>query len=1195
MKKIGRFLTHPIVMSVFGLVLLSLLIWFAGPLIKFGEDNSAPLSSVVARLLTIMVIVLIWGLNNLRIQLRNNKSNQELLDDIGENNEAEQPDLASSQASEEIHQMNERFAQALATLGKLKFQGRGRKKAVYELPWYIIVGPPGSGKTTALVNSGLDFPLADQFGKGAVQGVGGTRNCDWWFTNEAVLIDTAGRYTTQDSHRVVDSSAWEGFLSLLKRNRRRRPINGAIVAISLHDLLTQTEEERAQQARTIRLRLDELMEKLEIRFPVYLLFTKTDMVSGFAEFFEDLGREEREQVWGVSLPNAPKASEAPDFQFLKTELTTLIHRLYDRVLFRMHQERDVKRCAAIQGFPQQMENLSTIIDGFVNQTFCKNRFHYQPYLRGVYFSSGTQDGTSIDRLMTSVSANFGFSREASQSASQQGKSFFISRLFREVIFPESELVGSNARYEKLLRWSQRAAYVGLAVTTVLVVLTWTGSLTRNKMYMNEVAGHVEEFRKEEARLSRWNSDIRTVLPALNALAQARTVYDQESHPWLSGIGLYDGRVDRQANRAYEAKLKSLLLPRLLETLELSLRSGAQQGDLYNTFRTYVMFSKVEHMEAPRVADWFAAHWSQHLRGAGTHRKELQTHLEALLQLPLEPQPLDERVVAQSRAALLAVPVSQRVYSRLKSNAEYNRPVDMLNYYGESVKSSFRIDERTREALAVPALYTIDAYKQIDFSPESPAVADVVNERWILGDEEDAGVDFLKQDLDEISEQVKEHYLADYGRAWSEVYRSLDIAQFGGLRELNEALTVVVDPVYSPILSILRVGKDNTELTPALDVLGDKLDGAADQAGDVPGRAGYLASRGGRLAAGAGGLLADKVEGTAVDKRFRSLNLLLRESPRGPAPIEATMRRVEELQRFVEEITLAPDPAQKSFEVAKARYQSGASNPITSLRAYARSTPDPVRRWLTSLADESWRVVLESAHQHVNAEWQARVYGSYSRALAGRYPLHRSARDELAPADFSAFFKPQGTLHTFFSEYIEPFIETRGRWENKSIDNYSIGFSPSSLAQLRRAAEIRNIFFRESRESPSIKLELRPYNMDRNDARFTLDLGEQRLTYSHGPKFWTTVTWSGNSDARRVRLVFEDLDSAVSEATYTGPWAWFRLMDDASIKAASQSNVYWITFSTRDDAREIVFEGKATSIHNPFKNDLIGLFRCPESI
>lgn len=477
-------------MSIVGLIVLSLLIWFVGPAIKFGESNYAPLGSAVARLIVIMVILVAWSLNNLRVQLQDKKQNEELVEDIQDNQE----ELAAGQNSEEIRQINERFSQALATLKKLKFQGRGSKKALYELPWYIIIGPPGSGKTTALINSSLDFPLAEKFGKGALQGVGGTRNCDWWFTNEAVLIDTAGRYTTQDSHKVADSAAWEGFLGLLKKNRRRRPINGAIVAISLQDLLIQSEEERMMHARTIRTRIDELMDKLQIRFPIYLMFTKSDLVSGFTEFFEDLSKDEREQVWGISLPNAPNPGQSPDFDFLEEEFQGLLKRLYERVIWRMHHERDHKRRGAIQGFPQQIENLKPLVDSFVRQTFVKNRYHFQPYLRGIYFSSGTQDGNPIDRLMTSVSSSFGFARELVQQSYQQGKSYFLGQLFRNVIFPESELVGSNRRYETIIRWSQRAGYVGMVALAVIMFVVWAGSFTRHEMFMNDVEAILQNTR-----------------------------------------------------------------------------------------------------------------------------------------------------------------------------------------------------------------------------------------------------------------------------------------------------------------------------------------------------------------------------------------------------------------------------------------------------------------------------------------------------------------------------------------------------------------------------------------------------------------------------------------------------------------------------------------------------------------------------
>src|SRR3546814_7421177 len=104
--------------------------------------------------------------------------------------------------------------------------------------------------------------------------------------------------TTQDSHRAVDSAGWTGFLSLLKKHRPRQPINGTLVAISLSDLATLTETERLTHAREIRKRLRELHDELGVRFPTSVLFTKADLIAGFVEFFDDLGREERERRVG---------------------------------------------------------------------------------------------------------------------------------------------------------------------------------------------------------------------------------------------------------------------------------------------------------------------------------------------------------------------------------------------------------------------------------------------------------------------------------------------------------------------------------------------------------------------------------------------------------------------------------------------------------------------------------------------------------------------------------------------------------------------------------------------------------------------------------------------------------------------------------------------------------------------------------
>ncbi len=1185
MKKILQFFTNKIVISMIGLIALSVVIWFVGPMIKFGENNSAPLASEISRLIAIIIVILLWGLNNLRIQLTNKKNNMDLVGDLEQNQEAiNLDDSANDQSSEEYHQLNQRFSDALSTLSKLRFKGRNKSKALYQLPWYIIIGPPGSGKTTALINSSLDFPLAEQFGKGALQGVGGTRNCDWWFTNDAVLIDTAGRYTTQDSHKVVDSKAWEAFLSLLKRNRRRRPINGAIVSISIQDLLVMTEQERVQQAKIIRTRIDELMQKLEIRFPIYLMFTKADLISGFSEYFEDLSKEDREQVWGISLANAPHSSQSPDFENFEYEMDLLIKRLYDRELARVHQERDIKRRGLIQGFPLQVENIRNIIGEFVNQTFVKNRFEKQPYLRGIYFTSGTQDGTPIDRMMSAVSANFGFQREQAHYQHGQGKSFFLGNLFRDVIFPESELVGSNRKFELFLKWSRRSAYITLVISAIALLVSWFSSISQHDDYMLEVASYVTEFEREQGTVKDWNKDLRAVIPSLNALAKASIVYDQEQHPWLSGMGMYDSQVDKSADRAYHAQLKRLLLPRLISYLENKISMGHQGGDLYHNFRIYLMFQKVDHIDIPLVVDWFKNNWKESMTGEATQRQALEQHLHELLKLNSEPYKLNPQLVKQTRQVLLRVPVHQRIYSRIRTQSEYRQKVDLLNLFGESVRESFKVSDEVTSRLQIPFMFTREGYDSIDLSTESPIIADLVRDRWVLSDDESGKVDFIKDDLDEISEKVKQLYLSEFTQQWSKVLESLDIVEFKSLDMAMEVLSRFIDPVYSPLLAVLQVTAENTQLSNQL------LQNLSDD--NAEGKTGKVT-----------GLLAESFKGTEVDQHFRPVNQLLRESKKRPAPIKSINQKIEQLKDFIGEIAVSPDPAKKSFQLASARFTSGSGNAITALTQFAANKPEPVKRWLEKLSDQSWRVVLSAAHQHVNNQWKNKVYTFYKDALAGRYPLSRKSKNELAQLDFTDFFKPEGKMDNFFLTYVKPFVKTGTKWSNRVVDNRSLGLSRKTLAQIHRAQNIKSILFRANPEAPGLSLQLKPYRLDKIDARFWLDVGKQRISYNHGPKFWKDLNWSAKDENNRVRFVFEDLNGDHNEKSFEGPWAWFHMQDESKLTPTKKANVYLIKYSVFEQPENgskkiehnMEYLIKAKSINNPFNNNLLGSFNCPESI
>jgi len=254
-----RLLLRRWVLITIGLIALALLVWEVGPTISIS--NFYPYQSEGVRWIQIAMLFLTpaakwaWG------YLKARRANAALA--------AGMVTGGGDPAGGEVAQLRRRFEEAVTLLRKRRFgtdrpslwtrlRALGSSQYLYDLPWYVFIGAPGAGKTTALVNSGLRFPLADRFGVEAVRGVGGTRDCDWWFTDDAVFLDTAGRYTTQESQKEVDAGAWKGFLQLLKKSRPRRPVNGALVTISVADVLQQTGPEREAHAAALRSRIREL-------------------------------------------------------------------------------------------------------------------------------------------------------------------------------------------------------------------------------------------------------------------------------------------------------------------------------------------------------------------------------------------------------------------------------------------------------------------------------------------------------------------------------------------------------------------------------------------------------------------------------------------------------------------------------------------------------------------------------------------------------------------------------------------------------------------------------------------------------------------------------------------------------------------------------------------------------------------------
>ncbi|HET6279437.1 MAG TPA: type VI secretion system membrane subunit TssM, partial [Polyangia bacterium] len=402
---------------------------------------------------------------------------EEGLRDQGRRNDGMRPDLQA-----QIGAMEAEFQKAVNALKSSKL-GRSGRDALGLLPWYVMIGPSASGKTTAIRSSGLKLP----YGKaGKVRGVGGTRNCDWWMTNEAILLDTAGRWTTEDD----DRDEWLAFLDLLKKTRPKKPINGILLAVSATDL-QKGEDEIRDLAAALRERIDEVIARLEIVVPVYLLITKCDLLSGFVETFSDLRERDRGQIWGFSLPLINESSDnVQAFAHSFDELAEVLER---HTLVRIGEERRIEARELIYTFPQQFDSLRQGLIDLVANLFDQSVYQDAPIMRGVFFSSGTQEGRPIDRIMASMAEAFGVRQRIAAAPPTKPQSYFVRDVFQRVVFPDRDVAvrsGHVLRREQRLRWA--AALGALVVSAALLVLP-ISSFLDNKQFVTDTSRFVDKL------------------------------------------------------------------------------------------------------------------------------------------------------------------------------------------------------------------------------------------------------------------------------------------------------------------------------------------------------------------------------------------------------------------------------------------------------------------------------------------------------------------------------------------------------------------------------------------------------------------------------------------------------------------------------------------------------------------------------
>lgn len=1174
--------------------------------------------------ITALVISTVMGIRFARSRKASKEIERALRAQAEDQARSARPDLEA-----DIRSMQEEFARAINSLKSSRLGARGASSALYSLPWYVIVGPPGVGKSTALRNSGLKFPFSSNRGGVSVQGVGGTRNCEWWMTSEAVILDTAGRYTTENT----DRDEWFAFLDLLRKYRTRRPINGVIAAVSVADIAEAHPEEIATLAREIRARIDELQDRLGVVVPVYMMFTKCDLLPGFVEMFSDLSEAERHQMWGFTLKVSDQLSIADQCSEHLDELSSLLEK---RTLRRLAEERSMARRERLHELPQYFASLREPIARFMHEMTEPNIYHETPILRGVYMTSGTQEGRPLGRIMSAISEAFGLRPTIGGAtvAPVDAKSYFLGEIFRRVIFPDYSLVRHNRRRTRKLRIGGTVAGAVALVAAIATVVLPLMSYRHNRDILGQGGTSLAYVEQHLAEDSGDVIPMQRIEP-LRKMVDMLQTYEEDGAPWSMRMGMYQGgrMYPRMRDVFMDTVRRELHIPvagRELEALDRFVQRYKMNDKTpsleeyevnFTRLRMYLLTSGPPEASEPGLSEEEAAWLSDHLgnlweapillSGEPTSRESIDkvasTYLRLLASRPDLAFPRDVDVVKLARDILSRVDRTEAITNHL---------VDSVTGPALTLNSMFQVPAVTNDGKKIRPAFTKKGFQTQVKPLFEEGIEEFLDPTWVLA--QGSGLAEELQEQEVIA--IRTAYYRLYIDEWRTFIEAVNVQTPGG-KGYTDTLELLRDLTRKdPYPRLFQyVAHHTTLFDPAEleaggsagggnDPLKRALQGAGKRVGNQFATKGLM-----RTGAGKVGVTTDLVRvagesalsdtAAAADPNdvvivseftvynyFKPLTDFGVAEPVPPAadgapPPPPTVKPLDEYQeqlRYVRDAMEAemadPDAKDKTTEkIKKARSKTKSLLSAETSNIWAPT----LERLLLPPIDLSGSTAKKKVAGEVMDKWCSEVEAEFSDTLAQGYPFNPKG-DPVALDDLTDFYHPKtGSLWEFYEKVLERPIPRRGKkFVLAPRGTSGSAFHRTVVDFLSASEQISKSMFPRGADEPLVEFEVTIKGSPQiTRASFTID--GDTVKYVTGPLTAHEMKWPGDKSPGATLEVygFDTKDSM----DFRGEWGLMQLLEQGKVvrgkPGTRKFKAIWDFSDAKLGTLEIIFE--ARSVHTPF--------------
>lgn len=1184
------------VLLLLGVAFLLVGIWWLGP--EWSWKERKPLADLSTRVMLTVVVVLIptliWALV---LRMRN-----KVFED--ERRQAqriqEDPSLRFVQAQERA------LDRSLATLR----ENLGGRNALYQLPWYLVLGQENAGKTSFVNRSNQNFALTGVTRAGSrkrAEDPDLAYPIDWWMGDQAVLIDPPGELISQSDAPVTDeprgegepepSSAeaasvtgrrlppgtdarlWENLVGWLGRNRSRRPLNGVVLILDIVALLGQAASDRKALAILLRARLSELSRQLGTRPPVYVVLTKFDQLEGFEAFFTRLPRSVREEIFGFTFT----LDSVQDFDAWLEELSSrydaFIAKLNEQVFDALSEPSSQEQREGMFSLVRQLAGMRPLLFDFLRETLGSDRYSTPALVRGVYFSSVYQQGLLRNAFVNAAARSYGMDA-AVPGAQPEGRSvvYFAQRLFQQIIYPEAGLAGDNVKVLADKKRILAASSVVAGLGCLVAVGGWHHYYVINSDKAASVLAKSREFDAGDID-GRIDPTGRNLLEPLDRIRSAVAVYGdyREAWPMVSDMGLYQGRkIGPKVDEAYLRLLSRQFLPALATGVMDSINAappGSHQQ--LSALRVYRMIEDRRNRRPVMVEEWMARQWQAAFPAEGAVQNALMRHLDYAMKYADADLPQYRSRVGEVQQQLRRIPLQQRVYMAMKQQASetLHAPLDLRHEVGPAFDILYKPVSEQEGGVAgtrIDALLTAKGFHQY-FEPHSKDLTDLAMiDQWTLGERN--SIDYSEADKQVLAERIQAIYSSDYIDTWRRGLNQLDVVDFDNIAQAVSVLASVTSS-SAPLRRLVETVRDNAVLYPEPIASAGETPIAKDKVGEQA-----LDSVGREQAAG-------------IARAFAPMTgLLVAKGDKTPY-LDETMLAIGNVYDVVKSVQDSPERGKAALAFVLDRFTLKGPDPIANLQRMAAGLPEPLNLHVKKLADESSQVLLIEALREVERRWDADVYSFYSQRLAGRYPFNPASRNDVSLEDFEAFFGPQGRLQQFRDQYLKLFLEDNlDALYSERRGGYLV--RTDVMTQLKAADRIRDAFF-NNRGALGVQFTVEPLGLTPNRRSSVLGVDGQLITYNHGPSSSVGLIWPNNlSEGTESRVTMINGSGNSSSLINRGPWSLFRLLSQARLNGAAANSVD-LSFVAGDGTMRYRFT--AEKANNPFTQRPFKGFVLPRTL